>query len=874
MKKRIFIAICTVILIFLLGGTYIIISNEVASSKLDNLIELHQVEMLRHKLLFHIDKVQSDLSLINTSHAVSEDTAVANAKDLRNKSNKCLECHHQEDVKDRLDYLNEEIDSYGESLKTFLAVRAGGANAEKEFDVAFHKLNDLSDLVNDMVHMASTSLYAETESSLRHIFYFKIILYALVIITPFFVAGLGFIFIRNITKPVEALLKATRKLKAGDLDYKMDDLKDEFGEVAGSFNEMSASLNEMMYRIEESQKRYRILFESAGDGIFILETEEGKAGDILSANQAAADMHGYTIDEILELNIGDLDSPGAPSQIPERMRRIMAGEWIKAEIDHVKKDGSVFPVEISAGLLEFENHKYILAFDRDITTRKQAGRAIQELENKKILEEELRKERNQLQLILDSLPDGIIVVDGDNNLELANTRFEEMIGLDPRSLVKDGEFRDHFRVRTEWADEPVSDSPISQVRKTGEPVQFIHLKSANGADEEYFRIIITPFFDKERNLRRIVETVRPITEIIQQRRLIDESEDRFRRFIENARDMITIKDVQGRYQVINKSAASLFGLTPMDYIGRTDNEILPKELADILTRKDQEVLERKEYLEDKATLNVGGRIRYLDIVHFPLFDYKGDVTGICSISRDATEEYQLQKMLIESEKMAAVGKLAASVAHEINNPLTGILSFAEELKMDTMEKDKNNPIIHDYDTIIREAVRCREIVLRLLDYARVEQSRRQSMNINTAIEHSIRLVSKQVLFQDVEFDIDLADDLPEVSCDPMQMQQVFLNLIINAGEAINGAGKISLSSRLSDDGRFVEGQVTDSGPGVSPDVVDRIFEPFFSTKGSKGTGQGLSIVKAIIDQQGGSIEVNSQIEPGASFKVSVPVPRP
>ncbi|MEE9436880.1 MAG: HAMP domain-containing protein, partial [Candidatus Adiutricales bacterium] len=317
MKKRIFIAICTVILIFLLGGTYIIISNEVASSKLDNLIELHQVEMLRHKLLFHIDKVQSDLSLINTSHAVSEDTAVANAKDLRNKSNKCLECHHQEDVKDRLDYLNEEIDSYGESLKTFLAVRAGGANAEKEFDVAFHKLNDLSDLVNDMVHMASTSLYAETESSLRHIFYFKIILYALVIITPFFVAGLGFIFIRNITKPVEALLKATRKLKVGDLDYKMDDLKDEFGEVAGSFNEMSASLNEMMYRIEESQKRYRILFESAGDGIFILETEEGKAGDILSANQAAADMHGYMIDEILELNIGDLDSPEAAAQIPE-----------------------------------------------------------------------------------------------------------------------------------------------------------------------------------------------------------------------------------------------------------------------------------------------------------------------------------------------------------------------------------------------------------------------------------------------------------------------------------------------------------------------------------------------------------------------------
>lgn len=874
MKKKIFIAICTVILIFLLGGTYIIIHNEMASSQLDNLIILHQVEILRKKLLIQIEKVRSDLTSMGTPYANSMAAIAANAKALRDSTNQCLACHHTEDVMGSINYLNQEIDSYVESLNNLLGQKGKGVDAAKEFSRAYEKMTDLSDIVNDMVHMASARLHTETESSLDHISRSKKILYVMVILTPFFVAGLGFIFIRNITKPVEALLKATRKLKAGDLDYKMDDLKDEFGEVAGSFNEMSASLNEMMYRIEESQKRYRILFESAGDGIFILETEEGKAGDIVSANQAAAAMHGYTIDEILELNIGDLDSPEAASQIPERMRRIMAGEWIKAENDHVKKDGTVFPVEISAGLLEFENHKYILVFDRDITARKQADRAIQELENKKILEEELRKERNQLQLILDSLPDGIIVVDGDNNLELANTRFEEMTGLDPRSLVKDGEFRDHFQVRTEWADEPVPESPISHVRKTGEPVQFIHLKSGNGADEEYFRIIITPFFDKEGHLRRIVETVRPITEIIQQRRLIDESEDRFRRFIENARDMITIKDVQGRYQVINKSAASLFGLTPMDYIGRTDNEILPKELADILTRKDQEVLERKEYLEDKATLNVGGRIRYLDIVHFPLFDYKGDLTGICSISRDATEEYQLQKMLIESEKMAAVGKLAASVAHEINNPLTGILSFAEELKMDTMERDKDDPIIHDYDTIIREAIRCREIVLRLLDYARVEQSRRQSMNINTAIEHSIKLVSKQVLFQDVEFDIDLADDLPEVSCDPMQMQQVFLNLIINAGEAINGVGKISLSSRLSDDGRFVEGQVTDSGTGVSPDVIDRIFEPFFSTKGSKGTGQGLSIVKAIINQQGGSIEVNNQIEQGASFKVSVPVPRP
>jgi PAS domain S-box-containing protein len=874
MKKKILIAICIVILIFLLGGTYIIISIEISISKLDHLIALHQVEMLRGRLLIHINKVQSDLTLINTPYASGIDTVIDNTRYLKNKSNKCFECHHSDDVMTRLNDLNHAIDQYQDSLSRLLTMRADRGRTDIEFETAFRRAEKLSKTVNEMVHMARTKLYAKTESSLKDIFYSKVILYALVIMTPFFLAGLGFIFIREITKPVDALLRAMRKLKSGNLDYKIEGLKDEFGEVAESFNEMSVSLVEMMHRIEETQKRYRILFESAGDGIFILDTEEGKEGNIVSANQAAAEMHGYTINELLKLNTRDLNTPESASEMLDRLQRILQGEWIKAEITHRKKDGTVFSVEISAGLLEFENHKYILAFDRDITERKKAGRAIQELEHKKALEEELREERNKLQQILDSLPDGVIVLDGNNKLEWANARFKEITGLDPETLVVDGKIADYFHERTEGVDEPDQISPMAKVKETGEPVQFIHFEPGDETSEQYFRIIITPFFDKEGNLWRIVETVRPITDIVLQRHQIDESEDRFRRFIENAREMITIKDLNGRYLVINEPAAALFGKSPMDYIGRTDHEILSKELADRLVHKDKEALDKKEYLEDKVTLSINGEMHYLDIVHFPLFDYKGDMTGICSIGRDATEQNRLQKMLIQSEKMAAIGQLAASVAHEINNPLTGVLSFAEELKKDTEDLDPNNPIIKDYDVIIREAIRCREIVSKLLDYARVEQSRRRPMNINTVIDRSAGLVKKQVLFHGIEFENDLSDNLPEVPCDPTQMQQIFLNLIINAGEAINGQGKITLSSRLSGEGRFVEGLVTDNGPGISPDIIDKIFEPFFSTKGSRGTGQGLSVVKAIIEQQGGMIKVDSQVGKGTTFTVSMPVPRP
>ncbi len=123
-------------------------------------------------------------------------------------------------------------------------------------------------------------------------------------------------------------------------------------------------------RLEESEKLYRMLFQSAGDAIFILDTEGEKAGRIVATNQAAAEMHGYKIDELLTLNIKELDTPESARDAEGRISRMLNGEWIKAEITHRRKDGSVFPVEISAGLLELENHKYILAFDRDITERK------------------------------------------------------------------------------------------------------------------------------------------------------------------------------------------------------------------------------------------------------------------------------------------------------------------------------------------------------------------------------------------------------------------------------------------------------------------------------------------------------------------------
>jgi two-component system sensor histidine kinase AtoS len=154
-------------------------------------------------------------------------------------------------------------------------------------------------------------------------------------------------------------------------------LRDEFGELGLGFNAMAGSLREQMQKIEESEKRYRLLFESAGDSIFILEAEGEQAGRIVAANRAAAKMHGYTVEDLLHMRITDLDTPEFASAAPARIKRILNGEWINVEANHRKKDGTQFPVEISAGMFEFGNRTYILAIDRDITDRKQMEHTLQ-----------------------------------------------------------------------------------------------------------------------------------------------------------------------------------------------------------------------------------------------------------------------------------------------------------------------------------------------------------------------------------------------------------------------------------------------------------------------------------------------------------------
>jgi two-component system NtrC family sensor kinase len=235
--------------------------------------------------------------------------------------------------------------------------------------------------------------------------------------------------------------------------------------------------------------------------------------------------------------------------------------------------------------------------------------------------------------------------------------------------------------------------------------------------------------------------------------------------------------------------------------------------------------------------------------------------------QERTEEIRrIHSQLFRSEKLASLGKLAAGVAHEINNPLTGILANSSLLLEDLGTDD---PRREDVEIIVKETIRCREIVKRLLDFARQTKPQKRLNDVNALIDNIILLVRNQTSFRNIAIGKHLAERLPQILCDNDQIQQVFINIILNAAEAMPGGGTLNVSSALSQGGEFVTISITDTGPGIPEERRERIFDPFFTTK-EHGTGLGLSISYGIVEQHGGNISVESTVGKGSTFTIQLP----
>ena len=237
--------------------------------------------------------------------------------------------------------------------------------------------------------------------------------------------------------------------------------------------------------------------------------------------------------------------------------------------------------------------------------------------------------------------------------------------------------------------------------------------------------------------------------------------------------------------------------------------------------------------------------------------------------QSAYEELRsIQNQLIQSEKMRSLGRLAAGVAHEINNPLGGIIIYGHLLLEDTEQSDPRYP---NLKKIVVEAEKCRTIVKDLLGFARPAIADGEPVNLKTIIENTISLLHGQAIFHNIALKFKCDELIPGIKGDAGQLQQAFTNIILNAVQAMGGKGKLTIIAGKIDN-NLIAVSITDTGTGIAPENMKKIFEPFFSTKqAGQGMGLGLAITYGIIENHGGRIEVKSEVGKGSTFRIIFPI---
>lgn len=319
----------------------------------------------------------------------------------------------------------------------------------------------------------------------------------------------------------------------------------------------------------------------------------------------------------------------------------------------------------------------------------------------------------------------------------------------------------------------------------------------------------------------------------------------------------------------NKGAESMFGYSKDEVIGSDFNFLIPDYLlkegeGDYLINE----VKKKGFLANHETDRVtkDGNIINVSVTRFAIFNEKKPI-GSVGIIRDITKLKTLQKELKEKENLALIGEVVSSIAHSLSNPLNIISGNADYL---LLEKKETDPEYEEIRTIAEEAGRITRSLRSLLNFSRPLATDKSKININNIIDEVLKKIKFSTGNEEIVINTDLDREIPLINADRAQIEEVIINLVTNSIQSFSGPGQINL--KTSKKGSSVLLSVIDNGPGIPEENLDKIFQPFFSSKGyGKGTGLGLPIVKRIIEEHGGTIEVDSELDRGTDFKISFKV---
>ncbi len=615
--------------------------------------------------------------------------------------------------------------------------------------------------------------------------------------------------------------------------------------------------------LRESEERYRIFFENSPFPMWVIDSETFR---FLAVNQAALNHYGYSRDEFFAMEIRDIRPPEDVPLLEDRLQKVpfhsspglrRQGTW-----RHRTKDGKIIHVDIGGVDFLFDNRKATLVVANDITERTYAERALRESE---------KKYRN----LVENTPALICTHDFEGYLITVNPAGLELFGLLPSQML--GQRLESFlapSVRHLFPDY------LRRIRECRSDQGMMRITTSR--NEERVLLYRNVVIQEPEKQPYVLGLAQDMTEqflaneaLRQTESALRKSEEKYRALFEETKDMVFITTPDGNFIDINPAGVELLGFS-------SKQEVLHAKVEDLyadpsLRKIYSEIMAREGFVKDfeiEVRRRDGKKLVMLE-TSAAVRDTDGKIAAYRGIVRDITKLKELQDQLLQAQKMETVGLLAGGVAHDFNNSLMSITAYCDLIKL---RYGSDVSLVENVREILKATEKASALTLQLLAFGRRQVLRPKHLNLNDMVRGLEKNV-RGVLRDDITLVIDLAPDLGFVQADPGQVEHVIMNLCVNAVDAMPYGGTFSVRTQNITvepptraqnfglpAGSYILLEISDTGGGMTDELLHHVFEPFFTTKEfGDSSGLGLSTVYGIIKQSGGHIHVKSTIGQGTRF---------
>jgi PAS domain S-box-containing protein len=615
-------------------------------------------------------------------------------------------------------------------------------------------------------------------------------------------------------------------------------------------------------KLEEDAIRHRIFVEQSLDGIVVLD-EEGAVSD---SNKRFAEMLGYSLEEMSTLHVWDWDLRWSADEL-RGMIRHTDSNGLQFETRQRRKDGTFVDVDITSTGAICNGRKLVFCVCRDISQKKQAEAA-------------LRDSERVLASLMDNLP-GMAFrrqMRPEMVLEFVSGGSVKIFGYDPEELIDAVNTRSLPEIHPE--DREAVEIARSKAIIEGTPLNVAYRIRNRHGDFLWVSEQASPTYSgtpRRSYLEGIVYDVDEHYKLEMRQSLLNAA-------IEAADEAIVVTDADGNIEYVNPAFTRVTGYNLEEAIGESPNVLRSGKHSDEYYENLWGTITRGEIWRGNLTnIAKDGHEFEEQATISPVLDGSGRITHYVAVKHDMTLQRNLERQLLQSQKLEAVGILAGGIAHDFNNLLTVIIGHSHMLLKRLPDDD---PHVEDVAQILETGNRAAALTRQLLAYSRKQISRPQSVNINGIIENFRKMLSR-IVDENIVLTTELSKEIPTVVIDPSHVEQIILNLVVNARDAMPNGGKLRLATRVSrqqmapaalcsqlEPGECVVLSCTDTGCGMDEATMRKVFDPFFTTKEvGKGTGLGLSTVYGIVNQARGAISISSELGKGTTFDVWLPAER-